>query len=395
VLSQNGQLASSFFIRAFQFAFWGAAGLYFPFANVYYRTIGLSGTQIGLIGTLSALLAALGALVWGLLHDRLGKSRLIFTGLCWGAIFLSGLLGQLRDYSLILPVAALLSFFTGPAVSQMDSMTLKLLGPNHAAYGSHRVWGTIGFVVTSALAGFILQATSIHSIFIAFPLGLFVFWLVSMRLPDQTIYQGPSLLGGLGQMARRPQWVWLMVSVLVLWTGVISGNTFLGVAMKDMGSSESTVGLAFTIAALAEIPLLQGGPFILRRFGATRLIQAAMLAYILRMILYAFMVSPNTALAISMMQSITYCPFLVGVIALANELAPEGMKSTSQGLLGMVMSLSNVVGGLSGGWLYDVTGQTGLYLAWAITTALALLIFAVGISRQRSPVAVLSKTRPH
>ena len=301
------------------------------------------------------------------------------------------MLGQLRDYALILPVAALLTFFTGPAVSQMDSMTLKLLGPNHAAYGSHRVWGTIGFVITSALAGFILQATSIHSIFIAFPLGMFVFWLVTTRLQDQTIYQGPSLLGGLSQMARRPQWVWLMVSVLVLWTGVISGYTFLGVAMKDMGSSEATVGLASTIAALAEIPLLQGGPYILRRFGAYRLIQAAMVAYFVRMILYAFMVSPNVALGISLMQSITYCPFLVGVIALANELAPEGMKSTSQGLLGMVMSLSNVVGGLTGGWLYDTTGQTGLYLAWAGTTSLALLIFAVGISRQRSRIPAVPK----
>ena len=81
----------------------------------------------------------------------------------------------------------------------------------------------------------------------------------------------------------------------------------------------------------------------------------------------------------------------MGVIALANDLAPEGMKSTSQGLLGMVMSLSNVVGGLSGGWLYDTAGQTGLYLAWAGTTSLALLIFAVGISRQRSRVAAVPK----
>ncbi len=389
--TRNGLLASSFFIRAFQFAFWGAAGLYFPFANVYYRTIGLTGTQIGLIGTLGALMAALGAVAWGLLHDRLGKSRLVFSGICWGAIVLSGLLGQQREYGLILFVAALLSFFIGPAVSQMDSMTLKLLGPNHAAYGSYRAWGTVGFVITSALSGFILQETSIHSIFIAFPMGMFIFWLVAMRLPDQTIYQGPSLLGGLSQMTRRPQWILLMTSVMVLWTGVTSSIVFLGVSMKDMGSSEATVGLAFTIAALAEIPLLQSGPYILRRFGAHRLIQAAMVAYILRMILYAFMVTPNVALAISLMQSITYCPFLVGVIALANELAPEGMKSTSQGLLGMVMSLSSVVGGFSGGWLYDTAGQTGLYLVLAGMTTLSLLIFAVGISRQRSKMATVPK----
>lgn len=380
-------LASPFFIRAFQFAFWGAAGFFSPYVNVYYRTIGLSGTQIGLIGTLAALLAALGALAWGLLHDRLGKSRLVFSGICWGAILLSIFLGQQRDFAWILPAATLLAFFTGPAVSQMDSMTLKLLGTNHAAYGSFRMWGTIGFVITSAAAGFILQATDIRSIFIAYPLGMFVFWLVSLRLPDETIYRGPSLLKGLRQMAAQPQWLLLMISVLVLWTGVISGYTFLSVAMKDMGSSEATVGLASTIAAFAEIPLLWGGPWILRRFGAVRLIQAGMLAYIVRMLLYAAMVSPEVALAISLMQSISYCPFLIGIIALSNQLAPAGLKSTSQGLLGMVMSLANVAGGVSGGFLYDGFGQTGLYLTWAATSVLALLIFIVGVARRRDRLA--------
>jgi MFS transporter, PPP family, 3-phenylpropionic acid transporter len=385
----DGQLASSLYIRAFQFAYWGAMGFYSPFANVYYRTIGLSGTQIGLIGTLAALVAALGAFAWGLLHDRLGKSRLVFTGMCLGMIVLTWMLGQLREYGSILTVAVFLSFFLGPSNSQMDSMTLKLLGPRFAAYGSFRMWGTIGFVVTSALAGFLLQATSIHSIFIAFPIGVALFWLVSLRLPDRTVYQGPSLFSGLGQMARNPQWLLLMSSVLVLWIAVSSGNNFLGVVMKDMGSSEATVGMVYTVAAIAEIPFLGSGPFLLRRFGPQRLILAGMLAYILRIVLYALMASPGVAIAISLFQGITYIPFLIGAVALANDLAPEGLKSTSQGLMGMVMALSSVVGGVAGGWLYDHTGQTGLYTTWAVTAAAALALFAAGIFFRRSKVPVV------
>jgi MFS family permease len=387
----TGQLTSSFFIRAFQFAFWGAVGFFFPFINAYYRTIGLSGTEIGLIGTLSALTGAIGAVAWGLLHDRLGKSKLVFGGLCWGAILLGLLLAQLHEYAWILPVAALMAFFTGPVVSQVDSMTLKLLGPHHAAYGSHRVWGTIGFVITSAIGGFILQATGIRAIFIAFPLGMVIFWLVTLRLPDQTIYHGPDLLAGLGQMARNPHWMLLMGSVLVLWTAVLSMSGMIGVVVKDMGGSDATIGLIYTVAAFAEIPLLQGGPYILRRFGARRLILAAMVAYILRMVLYTLVVTPELVIAISLMQSITYCPFLIGAIALANELAPTELKSTSQGLLGMAMSLSNVVGGLAGGWLYDHTGQAGLFWVAAITSGVALVLYAGGTLRLRSTPADFPK----
>ena len=382
--SENEQLVSSLFIRFFQFAFWGAVGFFFPFVTAYYRTIGLSGTEIGLIGTVSALTGALGAAGWGMLHDRIGKSRLVFTGICWGAILLAFLLGRLSDFALILPVSALLTMFTGPSVSQMDSMTLKLLGPNHGAYGSHRVWGTVGFVITSAVAGQILQATSIDSIFYIFPAAMFLFWLVTLRLPDQSIRHGPSLLSGLGQMARNPQWILLMASVLVLWTGVLGTFSMLSVLVKDMGGNDTQIGLIFTVAAIAEIPLLQGGPYILRRFGAKRLILAAMIAYTLRMVFYAIVVSPELVIAIGLMQSITYCPFLIGTIAMANELAPDDLKSTSQGLLGMVMSLSNVVGGLSGGWLYDHTGQTGLFTIAFLTTFAAFLLFGFGMLRRRS-----------
>jgi PPP family 3-phenylpropionic acid transporter len=384
IQTNQGQLASSIYIRVFQFTFWGAFGFYAPFLNVYFRSIGLSGMQIGMIGTLGAFVAGAGAFAWGLLHDRLGKSRLIFTGICWGTMLLSALIPYLSSYAAILIVFALLSFFSGPMVSQADSMTLKLLGPRHEHYGSHRVWGTIGFVITSALAGFLLEATSIRSIFVSFPLGLLVFWLVTLRLPDQTIHQGPSLFTGLGKMAQNPNWVLLMSSVFVLWAGVLGGYAFLGIAMKDLGSTAASVGLVSTVAALAEIPLLQGGPYILRRFGPNRLLLTAMAIYVVRMLLYAFMVSPEMMIAISLLQSITYCPFLIGAVALANDYAPAELKSTSQGLLGMVMSLANVVGGLAGGWLYDNSGQTGLFLAAASTSAAAFLIFSASTLRTRT-----------
>jgi len=390
VSSPTGQLASSLYIRAFQFSYWACIGVWFPFINAYYRTIGLSGTEIGLIGSLTALSGALGAALWGILHDRLGKSRLVFAGICWGAILMALLLSQLQQFTGILLVASLLGFFTGPSSSQMDSMTLKLLGPHHSAYGSYRAWGTSGFVLSSALAGAILQGLDLRAIFIFFPVVLFIFWLVTTRLPDRTIYQAPPLFDGLRQIAANPQWLLLMASVFLLWTGVLSTFGLLGVAMKDMGSGDQEIGLVYTVAALAEIPLFVGGQYILRRFGATRLILVAMAAYTLRMLIYAVAVTPHTMIAVSLMQSITYCPFLIGVVALANQLAPAELKSTSQGLLGMTMSLSNVIGGLAGGWLYDHTGQVGLFIAGALTCLMALALFGLGMRRLRGSISAPS-----
>ena len=384
----HGQLASSLFIRAFQACYWGAAGLYFPFVNVYYRGIGLSGTEIGLIATLSALMGALGAVIWGMIHDRWGKSRLVFTGLAFGAALFSFILGHVREYWQILPAAALVSFFNTSAVSQVDSMTLRLLGENHAAYSSHRLWGTVCFVVTSALASLLLPAVGIQSVFTLFPIGLLLFWLFSLRLKDQSIRQGPSLLAGLGQMTRNPQWLLLMGSVMVLWTAILGVFAFISVVAKDLGASEASVGLISTVAAVAEIPMLLIGPYLLRRFGPRSLIVGAMAAYVVRMLLYAQVARPEWVIALSLMQGITYSPFLIGTVALANQLAPDELKSTSQGLLGMVMSLSNVAGGLACGWLFDHTGQAGLFSMAALFAGAALLLYGLGARRLNASQSV-------
>ncbi len=369
----------STYLKSLYFAIWAAVGAYWPFIYVYYRShVGLSGIQIGLIVMVSSLMGTLSATAWGMLNDRLGCTRVLLTIQALCLIVVCQVLGRLHTFGEILVAAGLFSVFASAILPLLDSSILSILGRSRDQYGAFRAWGTIGYVITSAAAGFLIERTGMRLIFPAYGAGVFVFWLLALRLPDRPAVRGPSRVAGLSQMIRRPAWLLFAISVFILWFSVMGAFAFLGIIVVEMGGTERMVGLASTFAAVTEIPMFHFSSRLLRRFGPVRLLMMAMAVYAIRLLLYALMPSVTWVLGLALLQGLSYGLFLVAAVAYVNELAPDELKSTAQGLLVSVLSLANLSAGLAGGWLLDHTGRQGLFLTMMITALIALGLFAAG-----------------
>lgn len=362
-------------IALLYFIVWGAIGFYGPFVNLYYLEFGLSGAHIGLIGAFGPLMGAAGATLAGLLSDRTGKTRVLFAATSLGLIAAALTLPRLHSFSAILVVAACVAFFQLPMLTILDSTTLKILGARANEYGRYRLWGTIGFIVTNAAAGFVIEAQGIHTIFIAYPAAIALFLVASQLVPDQPLYANPSPYRGVRAMVRQPAWVAFAISVFILWFASTGGLGFLNLTIKHLQGGESLVGLAFTVAAIAEIPLFLFSASILRRVGSTRLLILAFSGYALRFFIYSLIVDPVLIPVVGIMQGISFSPFLIASIDYANSQAPANLKATSQGLLTAVMNLASMLGALTAGNIFDAYGPPGLYLFAGSVATLALVVF--------------------
>jgi len=371
-------VADDLLLKSVYFTIWAAVGLFFPYITVYYRSIGLSGTQIGLIGMVGALSSAVGSTSWGMINDRVGRLSWIYTMVCGGCITFSWLVSRQTDFAVLLPVAAVFSFFNSGLVPLLDSSALRILGEHRQSYGSYRLWGSVGFVVTCSASGLFLEQTGLRVIFFTYAAGLLVFWLAARRLPERVPGPGIRLFAGVKVMIRNRHWVLFAICIFILFFAAQAGLNFLSIFIKEMGGTERTIGLNSTIAALAEIPLLFGSSWALRRFGPSRLLAVAMFTYGFRMVMYSLMPSVSWVVWISLFQSLSYCPFLVGSVAYANEQAPEALKSTSQGLLATIMNLAGLFGSLAGGWLFDTTGRMTMYMTLAAICFTSLVLFLTG-----------------
>jgi PPP family 3-phenylpropionic acid transporter len=374
VKEPHGHLA----VKCLFFLYYAGIGQFLAFLNVYYNNIGLSGTQIGLLGTISTAIAVISATLWGLLSDRLGKPRWLFLVAFTGTILGTLALSAAQPFGLILMAVCFLSLFNNTLAPLIDSTALVMLGEQRQRYGTYRVWGSVGFILTSTAAGFIYEQTGLHAMFIGFAVLMILGLLASLYLPDQNVHLRGSAWGGIGQMIRKPQWLIFAGSVFFVWLAANGMLSFLGVTIKKMGGTDSLVGLAGTVAAIVEIPGMFFSDRILRRLGSERMMGIGIVGYMLRMFFYAMMPTPGWALIIATMNSITYMPFWIGAVAYASDRAPVNMKATSQGLLYSITGLASMVGGLASGWLFDRGGPSGLFAVMGISCLIALALFYIG-----------------
>jgi PPP family 3-phenylpropionic acid transporter len=365
-------------VRLLYFFYYIGTGAFNMFLPVYYRSIGMSGTQIGLINTLGPFVGMFSAVLWGSLRDRFGKMRLIFSAALVGTMIWGMALATVEDFIWIMLVVAGFALFFSPLISLMDSNTLRMLGERSEQYGRYRIWGTVGFTLASLVMGFVYQRLGLHTMFLVFSLATGTMLMIGFGLPNQAAPVQRAVKQGIGEIMRQPAWITFAGSTFLLWLAANGAISFVSVKIKDMGGTDGLVGLTWTTIAVLELPVMFFSASILRRFGSVQLLTVSFLGYILRIALFGVMPTPAWAPWINILHGVSFVPLWVGSVAYINEMTPDHLKATSQGLLTSMMSLAFLSGSLVTGWLYDRIGPVWLFLLLAGICGIALVLFVLG-----------------
>ena len=365
-------------VRALYLFYFAAVGIFFTYINVYYYGLGLSGTRIGLINTVGPLAAIAGTTLWSILNDRFERTRLLLLAAVMAAGASALGLASTRTFVWIVLLASCFSFFSSTIIPLIDGTTLGILGARRAEYGAQRLWGTIGFIVTALAAGPVLDRLGTHTMFGGYALVMGLVFLAGLRLPGQPVRIGGSVWRGLSTMLRRPPWLLFAISYFILGLATSSIMTFLGVTVRFMGGSDTLVGLSWTAAAISEIPIMLYSARLLRRAGPARLLALGIVLYGVRLVFLSLLPAPIWVLPINALLGCSYALTWIGAVAYASELAPAKIRTTSQGLLTAITSLSGMLGATLSGWLFDLLGPAGLFRVATVLCLAALLLFAGG-----------------
>jgi PPP family 3-phenylpropionic acid transporter len=201
---------------------------------------------------------------------------------------------------------------------------------------------------------------------------------VALLLPDAPVRRKASKSGELNLLVRQPIWIILTVSVFLVWVAGYASIMFMGVTLEAMGASKGLIGVAVTIGAIVELPVMVYSSRLLRRFGPVRLLLVGFAIMALRNFLLGWMPAPGWAVAINMLNGLAFPFFWNSSVTFLNKLAPPSMSGTVQGLFNSTLSLAGVLSSLLTGWLFDQLGPNRLFTVMAFFCLAALLIFGVG-----------------
>jgi MFS transporter, PPP family, 3-phenylpropionic acid transporter len=382
------------FPSAFYFLYYGAFSVLPPYLAIFYKAQGLTGGQIGLLAAISPIISFFGAPLWTGAADASHRHKLATLLSLFGVVVIIIIMPGIASFGGLLLVISLFAFFGAPTAALVDSAVLTLLGDRKERYGRIRLWGTIGYGVIAPFAGNLIGRLGLKWAFWGYAILILGGFLLVTRIPFRQGRSNSSFRGGMRDLLANRPWMLFLVMVFIAGIGNATINNYLFVYMQSLGATNTLMGLALTVSTLSEIPAMFFSDRLLRRFGARGMLIIAMTTIGLRLIGYSLTTQPWVVLLIQLCHGLTFAAIYIAGVYYADQVAPPGMKATTQGMFsGTLMGFGAAAGGLLGGLLLDGFSPGGMY-AFTGTLVLVGLVAFLLVERKFLPVKAVPASLP-
>jgi MFS transporter, PPP family, 3-phenylpropionic acid transporter len=370
-----------FSVVAIQLTFW----------PIWLAAQGLDAAAVGLVVSVGYWMRILGDPLAGLVADRTGTRRRAMIAICTIALLAACSLLWSRSFPTILVASLLWTGAFSALVPLGDNLALLTARARGLDYARLRVWGSVGFVASAALAGRLLTDRPADTVLHLLLAGLAAALLACFALPEL-----PSSAGVTPQ--RRPSpWPLLRNAVylrFLLAAGLAQAShgvlyAFASLHWQDAGMSREVIGLLWIEGVLAEIALFTFGRGFVDRLGAARLLGLAAIAGVVRWTLLAGTDSLPLVLLAQALHGLTFGASHLAAMRFILEAVPTSHSATGQTLYtGLALGAGYGLSIMLSGPLYAVAGG-GAFLAMSVLSALAFLI-AWSLARNWRPGEMLA-----
>ena len=365
-------------LSGFYFFYFALLGALVPYWGLFLRGRGFDAVAIGELMAILMATKVVAPNIWGWLGDHLGHrmrivrlaslvSLLVFCGMFWAQSFWA-----------IALVMALYSFFWNASLPQFEVVTFSYLRELAPRYARIRVWGSIGFIVTVIVLGWLVEWRGAE---ILLPSVLFIFvaiWLSALLVRDPDPEPHPQHQQSLAQILKKPAIIGFFVSVFLMQASHGPYYAFYSIFMTDHGYTETLIGQLWALGVLAEVGLFVVMHHLLERFGARRVLVISMLAAALRWLLIGGFADSLASLVIAqLLHAATFGTFHAAGIHLVQHYFRGRHKGRGQALYSSVsFGAGGAVGSLSSGYAWEGLGPAmtfgtasmlavlGAFVAW-------------------------------
>ena len=365
-------------LSGFYFFYFALLGALVPYWGLFLRGRGFDAVAIGELMAILMATKVVAPNIWGWLGDHLGHrmrivrlasllSLLVFCGMFWAQSFWA-----------IALVVALYSFFWNASLPQFEVVTFSYLKELAPRYARIRVWGSIGFIVTVIVLGWLVEWRGAE---ILLPSVLFIFvaiWLSALLVRDPDPEPHPQHQQSLAQILKKPAIIGFFVSVFLMQASHGPYYAFYSIFMTDHGYTETLIGQLWALGVLAEVGLFVVMHHLLERFGARRVLVFSMLAAALRWLLIGGFADSLASLVIAqLLHAATFGTFHAAGIHLVQHYFRGRHKGRGQALYSSVsFGAGGAVGSLSSGYAWEGLGPAmtfgtasmlavlGAFVAW-------------------------------
>lgn len=353
--------------------FFAAIGILFNYYALYLQRVGLAGTQVGIVLAVLPLARLLSQPIWGLIGDIYRLRRVILSGACFGSALAGLALDRSDTFAWLLAVTIVLAILNGPIGPFCDALALEYLEreSRRQEYGSLRLWGSVGFAVTSFLIGALVIGDSIHSIIYLYCGTMALMGLVTATLPDVPHSLQATWRGSRSILRGNPILIRFLVGITIIGMTLGVVNSYLIVYLTDIGAAGWISGLTFALAGILEVPLMAYASALIQRWGLRAVLLGGIALQPLRWLLYTVIAVPLLVVPTQLFHSIAMLSLLVAGVLFTDQQLASQWRATGQTVYAAALhGIGPSIGIFVAGVIYE---YAGIGMVWWVCVAANLI----------------------
>jgi len=358
-------------LAGYYFLYFSAVGITLPFLPAYLKSLTLTGTQVGLLLSLGPLMSLIAPPLWGHLADRLGRPDRVLNVVTLGALLCLLPLLWAERFGLLAACLASYAAFNSAITPLMDSLALQRVQLDGGSYAHLRLFGSLGFIVSSMAFGFAVSAPSRAAVLVPLAVvSVLLVWSFSLRARS-SLSRSPNPLAGLKLLGQREIAVFLAGTSLH-WLSCAPFHGLYAIHVATLGLKPRVVGVSISCGVLAELVVMALYPRFATRFSPPQLLLFAFLTSVLRWAGMAVATHPLALVALSLLHGMTFGAFYLAAMSYLAQRVPPEIRASGQALFAAwTFGLGGLFGFLGAGAGYDAFGGHRMFALAALVELLA------------------------
>ncbi|MCU7906696.1 MAG: MFS transporter [Candidatus Thiodiazotropha sp. (ex Epidulcina cf. delphinae)] len=350
-------------LSGFYLFYFASLGALLPYWGLYLQGQGFSPAEIGELMAVIMVTKLIAPNIWGWIADHTGHRMPIvrlasmFASICFVGVFF------VQGFWPLALVMMLFSFFWNASLPQFEAVTMSYLRERIRHYSRIRLWGSIGFILSVTVLGFLLEEMDIGLVPQVVLLCYICIFFYSMLVPENNAAMPAQIQGSILQVLRRRDVIAFLLVCFLMQASHSAYYAFYSIYMEDIGYSRSVIGRLWAVGVIAEVLIFIVMHRLLHRWGARKALIASLAIAVIRWWLVGSASDdlPLVLLA-QVMHAATFGVFHASAIHLVHHYFVGRHQGRGQALYSSVsFGAGGAFGSLMSGYLWGGIGPAATY----------------------------------
>jgi PPP family 3-phenylpropionic acid transporter len=363
-------------LSGFYLFYFASLGALLPFWGLYLQARGFTPAEIGELMAVIMVTKLIAPNIWGWIADHTGlrmpivRLASLLSAICFVGVFFA------EGFWWLALVMMLFSFFWNASLPQFEAVTMSHLKERIQHYSRIRLWGSIGFILSVSLLGFLLDHRGVELVPMMVLLLYIGIFLNSLVVPEKPAAHAEGEQGSIMQVLRRPEVFALLLVTFLMQASHSAYYAFYSIYMEAIGYSSSAIGELWALGVIAEVVIFLFMHNLLEQWGARQVLIASLAIAVVRWILVGL--APESlplVLLAQLMHAATFGTFHAAAIHLIHHYFIGRHQGRGQALYSSIsFGAGGALGSLLSGYLWTGIGPQATYLVAAGYALLAVIV---------------------